>query len=364
MTKYRYAYGSDQSIVDVHQLTPNSRYKFTPYICFGCGGELIPNLGKIKIKHFSHKASSSCSRETYLHKLSKDTFFRTYKKCLDNNKSFVLNSTFPAICNHYKNVVGESCNINKSIDVDLTKHFKMIALEKEYSGFVPDILLSSEDRSEVLFIELVVTHKCEDNKVNLGKRIIEICINDESDIEDILSKKLYESSKNIKTYNFKKKNISGDICKGECKNLANLFVIYESQKSILLELPPSEAIKGPTRGRVRHSEIIGYSPTDEEDITRRYKDKVREAHFNKIPIKNCFICRYHGIDGIENAIFCKFRKESVSSNEAVNCDYYKVFRNIKECQDADKINEEYLRKNESKFLARAFMRFFSPDFPY
>lgn len=359
MTKYRYAYGADQSIVDVHQLTPNSRYKFTPYICFGCGGELIPNLGKIKIKHFSHKASSSCSRETYLHKLSKDAFFRTYKKCLDEKKAFVLNSIFPATCNRFKKEIGQSCSIEKSLDVDLTKHFKIIALEKMYDGFVPDILLLSNDKSEVMFIEIAVTHKCDDAKINLGKRIIEININDESDIEKILSGKLYESSKNIKTYNFNKKNIIGDICKGKCKREANLFIIYESQKSILLELSPPEAIKGPVRGRVRHYEIVGFSPAYEDDLIKKYKDKVREAHFNKIPIKNCFLCRYHGADGIEDAVFCKFRKESVGSNEAAECEYYKTFRNMSECQEADKANEEYAKRNESRYFSRTFMRIFN-----
>lgn len=262
----------------------------------------------------------------------------------------------PANCNRYYKELGTTCRTETESDVDLTKYFNKIYMERPYEGFTPDILLSSEVRKEVLFVEIAVTHRCDNAKIESGKRIIEINISDEDDFSAVLSCRLSDQAPNINTYNFKKKTIKRDICNGDCENEVNLFVIYESQKSILLELSPSEAINPDIRGKVRHMEILGHSSSDLEKQTIIYRNKVREAHFKRIPIKNCFICRYHGGDGIENAIFCKFRKESVGSNEAASCSYYKTFHNIKECQAADKANDEYAKNNESRIITNAFMR--------
>lgn len=363
MIKYRYARGSDQSIVDVYRMARDERHKYAPYICFGCGSELVPNLGTKKIKHFSHKTAGTCSRETYLHELAKDAFFRTYTKCLDEKKAFIFESSFPATCNKFYAEIGETCSINKIIDIDLTKHFKNIYLEKGYEGFIPDILLTSEDELEVLFIEIAVSHKCEDQKIKLGKRIIEINICNEDDITPILEGHIFEPFANITTYNFKKREIIGDICKGECERKVYLFIVYKSKKSILFELSPLKAINREIRGKVKYSEILGFSTDHEGQHTQIYKNKVRELHFKKTPIKNCYICRYHGADGVDNAIFCKFRKESVGSNEAVDCEYYRTFRNIIECDVADKNNEEYAKNNQRKLLRIAFSRLLNRNLP-
>lgn len=363
MIKYRFARGSDQSVVDIRNMDNHNRYEQAPYTCFGCGSELIPNLGQKKVKHFSHKSVGNCSRETYLHQLAKDAFSRKYIQSLNDGAPFIFRSSFPGVCNHYEKEIGETCNVKKSVDVDLTKHFKSIDIEKPYEGFVPDILLSSDDGSEVLFIEIAVTHKCEKEKINLGKRIIEIEISNESDVQQILDGTIRESSKIINTHNFNKKEIVGDICNGNCEREVNLFVIYKSEKSILLELTAKEALKPNIRGKISYRELIGFSTGEQESQIKMYKNKVREAHFKKIPIKNCYLCKYHGADGIENAIFCKFRKESFGSNEAVECQYYRTFRNIKECQVADKANEEYAKKNESRFITNAFMRLINRNLP-
>ena len=174
-----------------------------------------------------------------MHKLAKEGFLRKYIQCLSNESPFIFVLTFPAVCNHFQSEFGQSCITEKVVEVDLTKHFKFIELEKPYSGFTPDILLSADEGSEVLFVEIAVSHKCEENKIRFGKRIIEIEITDEDDVSEILSGRLSESSAKVKTHNFKKKELIGDICKGQCQRKVNLFLIYESKKSILLELPPA-----------------------------------------------------------------------------------------------------------------------------
>ncbi len=255
MTKYRYARGSDESVVDVHSMEPEHRHDLAPYYCFGCGGELIPNLGQKKIKHFSHKSAGTCSRETYLHELGKDAFLRKYTQCLKDEKPYIFKSSYPATCNRYQSEIGETCKTKKIVDIDLTRYFKAIELEKPYNGFKPDILVSTADGAQVLFIEIAATHKCEENKINSGNRIIEINVKNENDISRILSGTLSESWQGLNIYNFNKKEIIGDICNGECEREVNLFLIYKSQKSILLELPPKEALKPNLRGKIAYREL-------------------------------------------------------------------------------------------------------------
>ena len=91
---------------------------------------------------------------------------------------------------------------------------------------------------------------------------------------------------------------------------------------------------------------------------------VRESHFNGIEIKNCFLCRYHGLDGLENSIFCKYLKKSTSSNEAIECKFYKTFSNIQACIKADNENEEFIRKNGSKLTVDRIMRKILSNDPY
>jgi hypothetical protein len=363
MTKYRYARGSDQSIVDVLGMESEQRHECAPYVCFGCGGELIPNLGKKKVKHFAHKPAGTCSRETYLHELAKDAFFRTYSRCLTEQTPYVFKTGFPATCHHYQSEFGETCSITKVIDVSLTRLCKNIAVEQPYQGFIPDILLSTEDGSEVLFFEMAVTHSSDENKIRSGHRIIEIAVQDERDVERILSGTLSESDHAITTFNFNKKSLDGDVCHGECQRKIHVFVLYESQKSILLEVSPREALNPNLRGKIIYREVIGFSTGDKGSQIDRYKSKVREAHFSGRPIKNCYLCRYHGADGLENAVFCKFRKESVSSNDAVACEYYRVFRSLDECHAADRANEDYAKKHQPRMLANAFMRRISRNLP-
>jgi hypothetical protein len=232
------------------------------------------------------------------------------------------------------------------LEVDLTKHFQSIEIEKAYSGFIPDILLSDHEGLEVLFVEIAVSHKCEESKIKFGKRIIEIEITNEEDVAQILSGRIEENSPNIETYNFVKKEQAGDICTGQCHRRVGLFVIYESKKSILLELPPNEALTKCRHRKIQYFEFLGFSSEEYGIQKNTFKEKVREAHFSNKPIKNCYLCRYHGAEGWDDAIFCKFKKESVGSNDAVRCKYYRAFKSLQECQNADNANEAFIKKND------------------
>lgn len=66
MLKIPYALGEDQSIVKVKQATKGGKY-----FCPACGDRVILKKGEIKIAHFAHLASNSCSKESIIHKTAK-----------------------------------------------------------------------------------------------------------------------------------------------------------------------------------------------------------------------------------------------------------------------------------------------------
>jgi hypothetical protein len=346
--KYQYAKSKNKSYVDVTKLNHENRNKWAPYYCFGCGNELIPNLGEKKIKHFSHKTTCECSKETYLHQLAKNIFFSKYNECLINNKPFLYIRPINQLCTYMQNFTGETCTKTVEEKIDLTKYFKNLIMEKKFNGFIPDILLYSTTKSEVLFIEIAVTHQCEEKKITSGNRILEINIRDENDILQISNAEIFEHSENIKTYNFKQKDFIRYTCSGDCDRNIYIFMVYKSKKSILKTLPLKEALTTPYP---IYKEILGFSEKNEN----LYKDKVREAYFKNISIQNCYLCKYYGeklyfneFDEFEqNNIFCKLHKKSLHPNIATECKNFSPFKSMKECIQADIKNEEYYKKEKN-----------------
>jgi hypothetical protein len=68
-----------------------------------------------------------------------------------------------------------------------------------------------------------------------------------------------------------------------------------------------------------------YEPVDSGSL---YIKLVEEAHEKGVPIRNCYLCKYHGQNRAKNTtepIFCKFFKKTCGSNKAVTCQYYRTF---------------------------------------
>lgn len=357
--KYRYALSSNNSLVDVNELIPSERYDHAPYSCLGCTSELVPHLGKIRTKHFVHKHEQPCSSETYLHRLAKQTFFDTYTSALANNQPFFLNREIQVTCNYYEQDFGFTCHRNILDNYDLTRYFDRIGMEQPIGNYRADILLSSSHSSEVILIEFAVSHHCEDEKVASGYRIIEFTIQDEENI-DIFKQHFIGNSEHlhqIELYNFRVKNTVRHVCNGKCNQRVNVFLVYPSKKSVLVEAAPSDILKGKVGKTATHYELLGITSNLPYQMNL-YRQKVREAHFAGVPIRNCFLCKYHGADGVERAIFCRLHKESCSSNQAVECNEYRPLPSMEACNEADAVNDEYLRKNRHRMLARRMLKDF------
>lgn len=103
------------------------------------------------------------------------------------------------------------------------------------------------------------------------------------------------------------------------------------------------------RRSIVYEENLGARDPRSEDKDL-FKRKVREAFLKKIPVRNCWSCRYHGIGRYEDLIFCRLRKDGVSSNDAADCRSYQPYRNGDEAARAEKANEEYVRKSGRSIL--------------
>ena len=350
MIKYRFAKGKDGSTVDVTNIDNNRRYEKSPYICFGCGTELIANLGQKRIKHFSHKYKCECSNESYLHSLAKENLYSAYKNCLLEDTPFVLKMNYEAKCTHFINDSGLYCKNIIEKGVDLTKHFKHIKLEKHHHGFVPDILLSNENNDEFIFLEIAVTHKCEKEKIESKFRILEVQVNNEDEALELKTPIISELQDNINIYNFNKITIEDDVCKGSCKKLVNLFVIFDNKKSTILKVPFFKALGADVKGNVVYSEILSTISETRNNEIPDFKNKSRELFFENHPLKNCYLCKYHREDVFGNDIYCKQKRKAFKIHEAIKCKNFIPFSNLHECRLSDERDKEYISKNFAKLV--------------
>lgn len=317
--RYRYAYTTNKEIaIDAIELDRQNLSGKEVFKCVGCDHVLIPVLGKKRQKHFRHKTEVDCSFETYLHKLAKNTFYRVYRDCLQQNKPYLITINQTKICNYYQQDYLVNCNFGiGNYTFDLTQYFSEIYLELRQDSFIPDLLLTNE-YGDKLFVEIAVTHEVSNRKRESEFRIIELNIANEDDLKIVKNANLKENEK-IKFFNFKTELV-GNFCQGKCQGYSeyNYFVIFNSGKSIILEHNLEKI------NRLIENKKIKYIEPTKDRSSSKYIELVTKSYYDKRGIKNCFLCRYHAENDYSNEpIFCKFLKKSCGSNEAAICQYYR-----------------------------------------
>ena len=209
--KYHNAKDIEGNIVSISDVTEHGTF-----YCIGCGKEMMAKLGKEREHHFAHKKDVSCNSETYLHNYAKylvkhnfetqDHFYIHLKqeiKCkLFNDCDYRKNGNFDCKCTRVEYV-----------SHDLKDHYNTCELESEFNGFIADVKLSNSNKPDrkPLFIEIAVTHKCEQAKIESGVRIIEIRLPKDTDVfpslndlREIAINKEERNSIGVSFYNFKK----------------------------------------------------------------------------------------------------------------------------------------------------------------
>lgn len=321
--KNLYALNKFNALVNIVDVDKVRRDK---YFCLQCGDELIARKGVKNIHHFSHKSKMGCNYETYLHKLGKLVFYNTYRDCLKTGKPFYIDFETKRLCNTCIDIE----NVNRLCEIssihgkfDLTKVFNEIYLEKFHNGFIADVLLKSSERQEVIFIEIFVTHSCDQGKVNSGIRIVEINVKDESDLNFLFKNHLHHNIENCSFYNFKTEPKENNfISFNKCTEKISFFSIYKNGKARNNNVLIKDLNRELSNENIIYSKILN-SSQQERMNGRIYQELVIEASRCGIKFKNCFSCRFYApnkSDFVEATLFCKKNRAYViNSNDGSTC---------------------------------------------
>ena len=179
---YSYAFDESDTLINVRYAS-----RSCTYYCPCCGEIMIPHMGKVRRWHFTHKSGAKCNYETYLHKIAKIRI----KNSFDEANVFQIKFSPKIICNvaDCPLNVQEPCSWRELKSHDVKKYYDTCSIEKSVGQFVGDLVLSNSKRTEIppILIEIFVSHKSTEEKINSGYRIIEIKVTSEESIEEIVS---------------------------------------------------------------------------------------------------------------------------------------------------------------------------------
>lgn len=319
---YLTAYSKEGDLVPISNVERGSKELFK---CPQCGGRLTPRKGEVKAHHFAHKPEANCNYESYLHKISKLLFEKRYNECLETNEPFYIEYEQEKRCITCSeiNQLPNFCELKPTYELlDLTKFFDRVSSEKGINGFVADILLHSSKRGDSILIEFAVSHKCEQEKIDSGLRIIEFFIQEEWELNFISENKISNRKSICEFHNINPKRIAGNINSLENCNLKfKTFLISPEGKASLKKLSPKEVSLIDNKGYKRISNLDLINNQDDY-----LPDLVLRAYNEEPNFKNCEVCRYftNNYDFIKNLDYkCnKLKKEIPDSNFGSDCDSF------------------------------------------
>lgn len=317
--KFRYAKdceGRTILITDVDKVK-----KKDTYTCVGCGGEMVARQGEKNAWHFAHK-KEECSYETYLRILAKTKIYEWLRDAeeIPFKRATKNICSLERLCPFY---TPKDCDTREWKEYNLKDYYDMPILEKavEVGGkvFIPDIQLKPKgDHVPPLWIEIEVTHACEEIKKESGVRIIEIKISNEDDIDRIVGSSIDED-KNAKLYNFDVRE-THNLGKNP-KELARLTLVagrglgYEE----LLCLNQFPRLNG-TIAEVKSTDIVNF-------IEFMHSDEKKLWIFST---KSCAICAYANYR-MYGKPYCNRYKRQSRMTEAKSCPMFRL--DIAKCQE-------------------------------
>jgi hypothetical protein len=346
--RYRFALDCRNRVIEVSSLVPEARRDGGPFTCVGCSTELIPRLGQKKAKHFAHKQTIECSRETYLHSLAKLTFCQEFEKCVAAGIPLILERRIPVTCNACEEGLGIACNESEEESIDLTAQFQKAIPEAPWGGYVADVLLSSSVYDQVVFVEFNVSHPCSSEKIGSEHRILEIRVEDEDDIERIRTHRI-DCEEKCSLFNFRTKAVSRPLHGDECSKAQFIvFIVFKSGKCLLKPCGIKQAkqmMSTEARQRFRYTSLIHKAVPELYELYephRLFQAQVERAYFARIPLRNCNVCKYRGYS-TKGAVFCMIRRENLGSNSAASCVNFSPVRSRAEQAAVERKIASFLR---------------------
>lgn len=179
---YSYAIDKRSQLINVKDAVKGDEYS-----CPCCGLVMIPRQGCKRKWHFAHKGNlENCSYETYLHKIAK----KRICECFNKAPQFNIRFHPKFICNIAECPLGASCpcSWHSTKEYDLKQYYNQCEEEVMIGKYRADLFIyNRETNRPPVIIEICVTHKSTEEKLNLNYRIIEIRIESEDDIDQIVS---------------------------------------------------------------------------------------------------------------------------------------------------------------------------------
>lgn len=322
---YSYAYNSSSELVNVSTAQRNEKY-----FCPICGELMTPHMGEIRRWHFVHKNAENCSYESYLHKLAKIKIRQAFL----SSEHFMLAYNARAVCRvECPYVSSHKCESDKPVEFDLRKFYDTCEIEACYHQYKADLLLTSSIHPNFppVLIEIMVTHKCTEEKIKEGVRIIEISIQSEEQIDNIINSHRFMAVRSnrylgkgaITLYNFNKVETF------DPTGSFDEFEGYFSRKNTIVLWLNRE-------GRFGTFDCHCYEVSHKlpfnvhyyvTEIATPFKEIFQGFSKRGVKVRNCFLCKFSKQDFGMDRICVLYKKHNLprkpSPYYAVSCPHYR-----------------------------------------
>lgn len=322
---------------------------------------MIPHLGNIRRKHFVHKNTENCSYESYLHKLAKIKIQEAFL----NSEHFYLSYKARAVCSldcPFKD--SPKCLRGKPVTFDLHKYYDICEIEANYNQYRADLLLKSSvhPNRDPILIEILVTHKCTEEKIHSGTRIIEIPIQSEEQIDKIVNNCRLNAVRHnyidndlleeindgnaITLYNFDKtEKFNPKDCNNDCNDVYRSIQVFYLNKEGNIQ-----SFKTKDRCYELNTKLQPDKHYYISEIATSFKDILRGFSKRGVKIRNCFLCKFSQEGSYGERLCVLYKKHNLplkpSPYYAANCPYYK--EDIESQQNIEQVSKTSII-NESKY---------------
>ena len=327
---YSYANNSSGELIHV-----STAQRCEEYFCPICGELMTPHMGKVRRWHFVHKNAGNCSYESYLHKLAKIKIQQAFSSA----EHFWLSYKAKAICSCECPFVGSpKCEGEKPVKFDLRKFYDTCEIEASYHQYKADLLLTSSINPKIppVLIEIMVTHKCTEEKINDGVRIIEVNIQSEEQIDNIVDSCNISAVRHNSQFNYyysnEAQNTLYNFNKVESFDPTGSFDEYEdcfSRKNTIVFWLNNH---GQFRSFDCHCYEVGKKlPSNVHyfvtEIATPFKEILQEFSKHGVKIRNCFLCKFSKQDSWGDRLCVLYKKHNLprkpSPYYASSCPHYR-----------------------------------------
>ena len=331
--RYRYALNQENRLVSIDE----ARLMDGVFICPQCHTEMIKRCGEHNAKHFAHK-SKECDYDHYLHTVAEQRITEWYNTSREVSITILHTISCPTHgqCKIKGQTIDERCYKQVRKKYDLKKWFERAEQERAFfkdgERYIADIFCHNQKNPDnPLFLEICVTHRCEQKKIDSGIKIIEIDICSEADIDAIIGSTI-EESENVHFYNFEPKQDTGK--PGDFGVSVKKFILWPSMKAFVSKPMSCHDIskrRGVFEITTFYDECIPLFPLD----GGFYKVAMAVAS-EEFPVKDCSLCKYCKYNERENDDICILYKKYGThnlcrDNDASKCSsFYKYARLIRE----------------------------------